>query len=68
MATKPDKDITAVFQEGMPIVRALEAAAREAIKRHKQVGQPMVVWRDGKIVYISPEEMEANLQAASSNQ
>ncbi len=66
MATESNKDITAIFQEGVPIVRALEAATREAIVRHKQAGLPMPVWRDGKTVFVSPEELEANLQAASS--
>lgn len=66
MATEPNKDIAAIFREGVLIDRALEAATREAIRQHKQAGQPMVVWRDGKVVHISPEEMEAPLPAASS--
>ncbi len=66
MATEPNKDIAAIFREGVLIDRALEAATREAIQKHKQAGQPMVVSRNGKIVLISPEELEANLQSASS--
>ncbi len=67
MTTHSDKDIGAIFREGVQIDRALEAAAREAILRLKQLGQPIPVWRDGKTVLVAPEELEAALQAASSN-
>jgi hypothetical protein len=55
------KDIAAIFREGTQIKRALQAATREAIKQHKQAGLPMVVWQDGQIVLMSPEELEAAL-------
>ena len=55
------KDIDAIFREGTLIDRAMQAATREAIKQHKQAGLPMVVWRDGQTVFISPEELEAAL-------
>ena len=61
-----DKDIGAIFREGVHIDCALKAAAREAILRHKQLGQPIPIWRDGKTVLVSAEELEAKLQAASS--
>ena len=47
MKPKEVKDITAIFREGTPIDRALAAGAREAIRRHKQAGVPMAVWRNG---------------------
>jgi hypothetical protein len=55
------KDIDAIFREGTLIDRAMQAATREAIKQHKQAGLPMVVWRDGQTVLMSPEELEAAL-------
>jgi hypothetical protein len=61
MTQDNDKDIAAIFREGTQIKRALQAATREAIKQHKQAGLPMVVWRDGQTVFISPEELEAAL-------
>ena len=67
MTTQNNKDIGAIFREGVLIDRALETAAREAILRHKQLGQPMTVWQDGKTVLVAPEELEAAWQAASSN-
>jgi hypothetical protein len=52
------KDISRLFREGTPIDEAMSAAVREAVLRHKQLGLPLVVWRDGKTVWIPPEEIE----------
>jgi len=30
-----------------------------ALIRHKQAGKPVVEWRDGKTVWIGPEELDA---------
>ena len=51
------KDIGRLFRERKPIDEALNAAAREAVKRHRQQGQPLVVCRNGQPVLISPEEV-----------
>ncbi len=32
--------------------QALKKAVRKVIIEHKQTGDPLVVWRDGKIVHI----------------
>lgn len=41
------------------ITDALASGVREALKRHKQAGNPVVVWRDGKMTWIKPEEIQA---------
>ena len=56
-----EKDITAIFKEGTAIDQALKRALREAIQKHKQFGMPMIIWEDGEMKSISPEEMERNL-------
>ncbi|MBI4582066.1 MAG: hypothetical protein HY718_20385 [Planctomycetes bacterium] len=58
MKAKRQKDITAIFREGTLIDRALAAATREAIRRHKQAGVPMAIWRDGKTVLVDAAELE----------
>ncbi len=40
------------------ITEALQQAARDAWRRHKALGQPIVVWRDGEVIVVSPEEIE----------
>lgn len=39
------------------LLSALHEAARDARKKHKAFGVPLVVWRDGKVVEIPPGEI-----------
>lgn len=34
--------------------KALKSAVRRVVEEHKRTGQPVVVWRSGKVVKISP--------------
>lgn len=40
------------------IVAAAQRAVREALRDHKQAGNPIAVWRDGQVVWIPPEEIK----------
>ena len=57
MDNKTEKTIDEIFMEGTSIDNALKQAVQAALIRHKQVGNPIVVWRDGKIVWIQSEEI-----------
>jgi hypothetical protein len=41
------------------IDEALRRAVREALLRHKKLGNSIAVWRDGKVVIVPPEEIPA---------
>jgi len=46
---------------GIPIGEVMEIfarASREALARHKALGIPAVIWRDGRVVIVPPEEIE----------
>ncbi len=46
---------------GVPISEITEILARvgrEAFARHKALGHPVVIWRDGRVVIVPPEEIE----------
>jgi hypothetical protein len=58
------KDISALFLDDKLIGDALNAAVRDAVQLHKEKGLPLVVWRDGKAVWISPEEAERACKSA----
>lgn len=45
------------MREGTEIDEALRRAVREALLRHKKLGNPVAVWRDGKVVILPPEEI-----------
>ncbi len=39
------------------ITKALVKAVRDALLKHKRAGNPVVIWRNGKIVWLKPEEI-----------
>lgn len=43
---------------GDRISEACERAVREALQRHKAAGNPVAVFRDGKVVLLEPDEIE----------
>ena len=47
----------AAFANRRLVAGALRKGVRDAYRRHKQAGQPVVVWRRGKIVLVPPEEI-----------
>jgi len=39
------------------VEQAMQHAVREALIRHKKLGESVAVWRDGKAVLLPPEEI-----------
>ena len=46
------------MSDGKGMAKAMGEAIREAVREHKLLGFPIVVWKDGKVVWIPPEEIE----------
>lgn len=46
-----------VSKHAVEIGQALKQAVNEALLRHKQLGNSVAVWKDGKVVIIPPEEI-----------
>lgn len=67
MSTKaePSKDLLTILREGVLVERALQKAARQAIQQHKEAGLPLAMWREGKVVWMRAEELEAETSAQS---
>jgi isoaspartyl peptidase/L-asparaginase-like protein (Ntn-hydrolase superfamily) len=58
MKTATMKDPNRIFRkEGQSIDEALKRGVREALLRHKERGNPVVIERDGKIVWLSAQEL-----------
>jgi hypothetical protein len=47
------------------ILDAMREAVREALARHKLAGNPVAAWRDGRVVWIQPEDIPVSGQARS---
>lgn len=52
-----EKNIDQIFAEGTLIDRALKQAVHEALLQHKRAGNPIAAWRDGKTVWLKPEDI-----------
>lgn len=54
---RPDVDIEAIIRDGTPIEQAMADARRDALLDHKRTGDPIVVWQDGKVVWIPADQI-----------
>jgi hypothetical protein len=50
-------DIHAIMLDGKSIQRALRQSWISVLAHHKKMGYPVVVWSNGKVVEIPPEEI-----------
>ena len=50
-------DIDKLFEEGTAIDEALRQSAQDARRLHKALGHSIAEWRDGKVVWIKPEDI-----------
>jgi hypothetical protein len=55
MATRPQPD--ELFRQVTPIERAVREAARDAVLRHKLMGNAVPDWRDGKTIWVEPRDI-----------
>lgn len=58
MKAEAQKDVNRIFvEDGHLIDEALKQGVRDAMLRHKEAGLPVVIYRDGKIVWVKPEDL-----------
>ena len=49
--------ITEALADKDKITQALTQGVHDALLKHKQAGNPVVVWHDGKMVWLKPEDI-----------
>ncbi len=54
---KSRRTVYDILADEKAISRALGEAVRHAMLFHKQIGNPVCVWRNGRIVWVKPEEV-----------
>ena len=57
MIRATNKDIAARFANDQAVESTLNRAVREAVLRHKRLGETIAEWRDGHVVIVPPEEI-----------
>lgn len=57
MAEALKKDIGKIIAEGTQIDEAVKQAVKEAVLRHKNAGNSIATMKDGRMVWLKPEEI-----------
>ena len=58
MSAEKEINIPEILKDRPRVQKALRDAVQKAIRFHKAMGQPIVVWKDGRVVEIPPEEIK----------
>jgi hypothetical protein len=59
MSTTPERELTPAerVDDNPRIERPLRDAVQDALRRHKLLGHPVAVWRNGRVEWIAPEDI-----------
>ena len=59
MSKQPKEILTNDYfaTNAIEIGNVFQRAVNDALRMHKRLGNPIAVWRDGKVVIIPPEEI-----------
>jgi hypothetical protein len=58
MKEEAEINIPELLKDRTRLNKALHDAVQKALRLHKAMGVPIVVWEDGKVVEIPPEEIQ----------
>lgn len=58
--TEHDELISSVMRDPKKIRDAMQRGINDALLKHKKMGNPVCEWRDGKVVWIQPEDIVIN--------
>ena len=61
------RDIGEILRDTKLIEKVLGKAVREALLQHKRAGNPVAEWRDGKVVWVQPEDIDVGQGTAKGN-
>jgi hypothetical protein len=59
--SRSQPSIDDLFADGRAIDLALRLGVRDALERHKRLGQRVATWRNGRVVILEPEEIPIDL-------
>ena len=59
MKSENQKDIGKLLEEGA-VLNALRIGSKRAVRMHKLMGYPVATSRNGKVVWIPPEEIQVD--------
>ena len=70
MTDKTDADVPSTERVlDIPrILRALRDSVEEALLDHKRSGHPVAVWREGRVVWVQPEDIPVSEKSSDHSQ
>ena len=63
-STNADAERRERLAEAAAVEKAVQEAVREALLDHKRAGNPVATWKDGRVVWIPPEEIPVDEEPA----
>lgn len=60
MSAENPSDIAHLLSDNTLLDKALREAGRQALQRHKKMGNPIAVWQNGQVVWLAPENIPEN--------
>jgi hypothetical protein len=58
MKAEAKKDVNRIMVEDSHLIdEALRQGVRDAMLRHKEAGLPVVIYRDGRAVWVMPQDL-----------
>jgi len=57
MIAPEEKSIAELLADPTIVENAVKEGVRQALLRHRREGNPIAVWRDGKVVWIPPDQI-----------
>jgi hypothetical protein len=60
MKEQPQRSLAELLADHTLINEAISRAVQQAVLDHARAGRPVATWRDGKVVWIPPEEILAH--------
>ena len=64
MSEQKRVDIGRLIREGTLVDEAIRKAIQDTLRLHKKLGDPVVGWKDGKVVWIPAAEIELEEDSA----
>lgn len=50
-------DIAKILQDQDQVTQAIQIGIKKALLKHKQAGNPVCEWKQGKVVWMAPEDI-----------
>lgn len=50
--------VSEILNNNQAVTKAIQAGITDSLRKHKLLGNPICVWRDGKVVWIPPNEIK----------